>query len=378
MSAAPKRRARSAATSSAARDASEKSIGQQMLFQSAVGMAGSSEDAAPWERPTWAASPDTWPFAATRGGPSRLPCGVASRTSGILYALLAYTIWGLFPIYFKALPDVPADQVLAHRVLWSVVLLAVAVPLLGRRATVIEACRPIILLSAVLIAANWGVYIWAVQSGRVLEASLGYFVNPLVSVLLGVVFLRERLRRRQIQAIALAAVGVVALVIRLHALPWLPLTLALTFGLYGLVRKHAGVDAVGGLFVEASVLALPALAWVLFCASRGTGAFGVRPSTTALLVAAGPVTAIPLVWFAMGVRRLPLSTVGILQYVTPTLQFLLAVALYREPFGKAHAIAFAFIWAALALYTWDSFQAARQGESSGAVATSAAPPPAQG
>jgi chloramphenicol-sensitive protein RarD len=303
---------------------------------------------------------------------------VSSRTSGILYALLAYTIWGLFPIYFKALPDVPADQVLAHRVLWSVVLLAVAVPLLGRRATVIEACRPIILLSAVLIAANWGVYIWAVQSGRVLEASLGYFVNPLVSVLLGVIFLRERLRRRQIQAIALAAVGVIALVIRLHTLPWLPLTLALTFGLYGLVRKHAGVDAVGGLLVEALVLALPALAWVLFCASRGTGAFGVRPSTTALLVAAGPVTAIPLVWFAMGVRRLPLSMVGILQYVTPTLQFLLAVALYREPFGRAHAIAFGFIWTALALYTWDSFQANRQGEPPGAGATSATPPPAQG
>ena len=303
---------------------------------------------------------------------------MSSRTSGILYALLAYTIWGLFPIYFKALPDVPADQVLAHRVLWSVVLLAVAVPLLGRSATLIQACRPIILLSAVLIAANWGVYIWAVQSGRVLEASLGYFVNPLVSVLLGVVFLRERLRRRQIQAIALAAVGVVALVIRLHTVPWLPLTLALTFGLYGLVRKHAGVDAVGGLLVEASVLALPALAWVLFCASRGTGAFGVRPSTTALLLAAGPVTAIPLVWFAMGVRRLPLSTVGILQYVTPTLQFLLAVALYREPFGRAHAIAFGFIWTALALYSWDSFQANRQGAPPGAGATSATAPPAQG
>ncbi len=300
-----------------------------------------------------------------------------SRTRGVLYALLAYTTWGLFPIYFKALPDVPADQVLAHRILWSVALLAVAVPLLGRLRTVREACRPIILLSAVLIAANWGVYIWAVQSGRVLEASLGYFVNPLVSVLLGVVFLRERLRRGQILAIGLAAIGVVALVVRLRALPWLPLTLALTFGLYGLVRKHAGVDAVGGLLVEASVLSLPALGWLLFCASRGTGAFGARPSTTALLVAAGPVTAVPLVWFAMGVRRLPLSMVGILQYVTPTLQFLLAVALYREPFGRAHALAFGFIWTALALYTWDSLQANRPaGPATGA--RPATPSPTQG
>jgi chloramphenicol-sensitive protein RarD len=290
---------------------------------------------------------------------------VASRSGGFVYALLAYATWGIFPIYFKALPNVPADQVLAHRVLWSVALLAVAVPVLGRWPSVLRACRPIILVSAVLIAANWGTYIWAVQSGRVLEASLGYFVNPLVSVLLGVVFLRERLRRGQMYAIGLAAIGVVALVIRLHALPWLPITLALTFGLYGFVRKQAGVDAVGGLLVEASALALPALAWVAICAGRGVGAFGSGPRTTALLVAAGPVTAIPLIWFAMGVRSLPLSTIGILQYVTPTLQFLLAVAVYREPFGSAHAIAFGFIWAALALYTWDSLRAAREGELSG-------------
>lgn len=295
-----------------------------------------------------------------------------------MYALLAYAAWGVFPIYFKALRDVPALEVLAHRVVWSVVLLAVVVPLLGRWATVLKACRPIILVSAVLIAANWGTYIWAVQSGRVLEASLGYFVNPLVSVLLGVVFLRERLRRRQVYAIVLAGAGVLALVIRLHTLPWLPITLALTFGLYGLVRKHAGVDAVGGLLVEASVLALPAVVGlVLFPAWLGVGAFGRELGTSALLAAAGPITAIPLIWFAMGVRRLPLSTVGILQYVTPTLQFLLAVALYHEPFGSAHALAFAFIWAALALYTWDSFQASRQPDASG-VAPSLPPPPFEG
>ncbi len=303
---------------------------------------------------------------------------VSSRSRGFVYALLAYATWGVFPVYFKALPNVPSDQVLAHRILWSVALLAVVVPVLGRWSTVVASCRPIMALSAVLIAANWGTYIWAVQSGRVLEASLGYFVNPLVSVLLGVIFLRERLRRRQVYAIALAAIGVVGLVIRLGALPWLPLTLALTFGLYGLVRKRAGVDAVGGLLVEASALAAPALAWLLFCNARGTGAFGRDATTTALLVAAGPVTAVPLIWFAMGVRRLPLSTVGILQYVTPTLQFLLAVALYREPFGSAQALAFGFIWTALALYTWDSFHAARQGEAGGVGAAPLPTPRAEG
>ncbi len=303
---------------------------------------------------------------------------MSSRSTGFIYALLAYAAWGVFPVYFKALPDVPADQVLAHRIVWSVVLLAVVVPVLGRWSTVVASFRPIMLVSALLVAANWGTYIWAVQSGRVLEASLGYFVNPLLSVLLGVIFLHERLRRRQVYAIGLAAVGVVGLVIRLHALPWLPLTLALTFGLYGLVRKHAGVDPVGGLLVEASALAAPALAWLVLCASRGSGAFGRGAGTTALLVAAGPVTAVPLIWFAVGVRRLPLSTVGILQYVTPTLQFLLAVVLYREPFGSAQAIAFAFIWTALALYTWDSLQAARQGEAGGVGAAPLPTPRAEG
>jgi len=301
---------------------------------------------------------------------------VSSRSSGFLYALLAYTAWGAFPVYFKALAAVPPMQVLSHRIVWSVVLLAVAAPLLGRWATVARACRPIILVSAVLIAANWGTYIWAVQNDRVLEASLGYFANPLISVLLGVVFLRERLRRRQVYAIFLAATGVVALVVKLHVLPWVALTVAMTFGLYGLVRKHAGVDAVGGLLVEASVLALPALAWLVACGARGSGAFGRDPGTTALLLAAGPITAVPLIWFAMAMRRLPLSTVGILQYVTPTLQFLLAVVVYREPFGSAQAVAFAFIWSALALYTWDSFQGMRMAPGTGAAPFQ--PPPGEG
>ncbi len=296
-----------------------------------------------------------------------------SRSSGFTFALLAYSAWGVFPLYFKALHDVPAVQVLSHRIVWSVVLLAIATPLLGRWATALHALGPrkrlAILASSVLIAANWLTYIWAVQVGRVLEASLGYFVNPLVSVLLGVLFLRERLRRMQVAAIALAGIGVLAMVIRLHTLPWLPLTLALSFGLYGFVRKRAGVDAVGGLLAETLVLAPLAVCWLVYSEAHGVGAFGHDLHTSVLLAAAGPITAVPLIWFAMGVRRLPLSTVGILQYVTPTLQFLLAVALYREPFGSAQALAFGFIWTALALYTWDTLQAARR-----APETQASPP----
>ncbi len=296
---------------------------------------------------------------------SSLSCAVPSRSRGLAFALLAYVAWGFFPVYFKALRHVPAVEVLSHRVVWSVVLLAVATPLLGRWATTLHALGPrtrlLLVTSAALIAANWGTYIWAVQAGRVLQASLGYFVNPLVSVLLGVVFLRERLRRVQGWAIALAAVGVGALVADRGELPWLPLVLALTFGLYGLVRKRAGVDPVGGLLAETALLAPLALGHVAILAARGTGAFGGDPWTTLLLVAAGPVTAVPLVWFALGVRNLPLSTVGLLQYVTPTLQFLLAVLVYGEAFTRAHGIAFACIWSALALYSLDSLRAARQG-----------------
>jgi chloramphenicol-sensitive protein RarD len=288
---------------------------------------------------------------------------VSSRSRGLASALLAYLAWGLFPIYFKLLPGVPALEVLSHRVLWSVVLLGVAAPLLGRGGTVLHALGPgkrlAILASTLLIAANWLTYIWAVQVGRVLEASMGYFVNPLLSVLLGVVFLRERLRRFQVVAIALAGVGVVVLVVRLGTFPWLPLTLALSFGLYGLVRKRAAVDAVGGLLAETALLAPAALALVLLRAHAGVGAFGHDLRVSLLLAAAGPVTAVPLVLFALGVQRLRLATVGILQYLTPTLQFLLAVGLYREPFLPAHALAFGFIWLALAVYTWDSVRATR-------------------
>jgi chloramphenicol-sensitive protein RarD len=285
---------------------------------------------------------------------------VETRSRGWASALAAYTLWGLFPIYFKALARVPSLEVLAHRVLWSVALLVPVVAVLRRGATVRQALRTWRGLaaptSATLVAVNWLVYIWAVQVGRVVEASLGYFVNPLVSVLLGVAFLGERLRRAQALAVALAGAGVVWLVVALHLVPWLPLSLALSFGLYGLVRKRAGMDPVGGLLAETALLAPAALGYL---AVRGpANAFGNGPGMSALLAAAGPITTVPLILFADGVRRLPLSTVGLLQYVTPTLQFLLGVAVFREAFTPAHAVAFACIWSALVLYSWDALRRA--------------------
>lgn len=293
-----------------------------------------------------------------------MPGPVKDRSRGLVNALLGYLAWGFFPIYFKALVGVPALEVLAHRVIWSAVLLTGVVTVLGRWGTVGHAVRrggrTAITASTLLIAVNWLTYIWAIQAGRVLEASLGYFVNPLVSVLLAVVFLGERLRGRQVAAVGLAAAGVLALVIQQGTFPWLPLTLALSFGLYGLVRKRAEVDAVGGLLAETALLTPLALALVLVRGHAGAGAFGRDAATTALLLAAGPITTLPLIWFARGVQLLPLSTVGLLQYVTPTCQFLLAVALYREPLTRAHALAFGCIWTALALYSWDSLAAARR------------------
>lgn len=293
------------------------------------------------------------------------PTGTDERARGLAFALAAYLSWGMLPLYFKALRPVPALEILAHRVLWSLVLLAALLAVRGGAAAFRVPFRrdklPLLALTTTLITVNWLVYIWAVQVGRVLEASLGYFVNPLVNVLLGVAFLGESLSRRQKLAVALAALGVAVLIVRAYTFPWVSLVLATSFGLYGLLRKRAAIDAVGGLFGETALLAPAALAYLLFRAHAGTGAFGTGLGTSSLLAAAGAITALPLVWFTLGVHRLRLSTMGLVQYVAPSGQFLLAVLLYREPFGRAHAAAFAFIWASLALYSWEAFARARSG-----------------
>ncbi len=293
--------------------------------------------------------------------------------SGLAFALAAYVTWGLVPVYFRALSGVPPFEILANRIAWSVPILFLLVAALGRWEEVrrpLASARALLLVGAttLLIGLNWLVYIWAVDQGRVLEASLGYFVNPLVNVVLGVVFLRESLSRPQILAVTLAGAGVLWLVLGYGRFPWISLTLATTFGLYGLLRKSAGIGAVTGLFAETALIAPAALAYLGIGAAAGTGAFGGGWRTSLLLAAAGAITAVPLVWFALAVRRLRLSTMGFLQYLAPSLQFALAVWLYREPFTRSHLVTFGFIWTSLALYSWDALSRLRAVEGSRAAA----------
>jgi chloramphenicol-sensitive protein RarD len=282
-----------------------------------------------------------------------------SARHGVAWATAAFLWWGLSPLYWKALGGVDAGQLLAHRVAWSLALLVALLAARGRGPELRAAlARPRTLATLVattaLIGANWFTYIWAVGAERVLEASLGYYVNPLVNVLLGMLFLRERLRRAQGLAVLLAAAGVAVLTAEVGRLPWVALVLALTFGFYGLLRKTVAAGPEVGLAVETALLAPFALAWLVRLHAAGAGAFGHGPAAIdLLLVASGVITVLPMVWFTRGARLLPLSTLGLLQYLSPTLQFLLAVAVYREPFTAAHLLAFGLIWSGLAVFTWD-------------------------
>jgi chloramphenicol-sensitive protein RarD len=284
--------------------------------------------------------------------------------TGLLYGIAAYTLWGVMPLYLKLLGHVPAVEVLAHRILWSAALLIVVVVALKRGAAIRAAASPRVLLylaaSALLISVNWLVYIWAVNNAHVLEASLGYFINPLVNVALGLVVLREPIRRVQGYAVALAALGVAAMALSGAAGLWISVTLALSFGTYGLIRKVVAIDALGGLLVETLILA-PFAAGALVWAHGGDGgAWGREGSTDALLAFAGVVTAVPLLLFASAARRLRYATVGLLQYIGPTLAFLQAVLLFGEPLRPVHFVTFTLIWAGCGLYAWDSVRGSRQ------------------
>lgn len=285
---------------------------------------------------------------------------------GVGYALLAYGLWGFSPLYFKAIQYVPALDVLGHRVVWSALLLAALLGLRGRLGEILDVLRDFsrlrwLIVSGTLIAANWGMYIFAVQSDRILEASLGYYINPLVSVLLGMLFLKETLRPWQWVAIALAAVGTLNLVISAGVVPWLSLFLAFSFGFYGLVRKAAPVPPLLGLFVETLLVTPAALLFLFWLNTTGEGAFGsIDRFTDLMLIAASLVTALPLLWFTNGAKRLRLSTMGLFQYIAPTVQFCLAVFLYGEIFTTAHAITFGLIWFALMLYTFDVLRVQRK------------------
>jgi chloramphenicol-sensitive protein RarD len=285
-------------------------------------------------------------------------------STGVIYGLAAYLWWGLAPLYFKAIAHVPPSEVLAHRILWSCLLLALLIWRRGELGALAAAFRSRRLLatlavSTVLIGVNWFVFIWAIAHDRLLQASLGYFINPLVNVLLGVAILKEKLRRPQAAALALAAAGVVLMGLRVGGLPAISLILAVSFALYGLLRKRTPVGGIVGLAVETGLLAPLALGYLFWLGGEDRLVFSrLDARTDWLLAASGVVTALPLVWFANAARRLQLSTVGILQYLSPTLQFLLAVLVFGEPFAARELASFGLIWAALAIYTFDALRRA--------------------
>ncbi len=285
---------------------------------------------------------------------------------GVFYGLAAYGAWGLLPLYFKAVGSVPPMEVLAHRIVWSLVMLVVLSAARGRlhefrRLLRDGRTRLTLACTTCLIAFNWGVFIWAVDNGRLLDASLGYFINPLFTVLLGFVFLRERLRPRQTAAVVLATLSIVWLTAAHGRLPWISVGLAVSFGFYGLLRKRVNVSGVQGLTAETLLLAPVAVAWMIWREGRGDLHFlHVAPGLSLLLAAAGVVTASPLIWFAESARRVRLATLGFMQYLAPTGQFLLAVTLFGEPFTRTHAVGFGLIWLALALYVHDTLRGLRE------------------
>jgi chloramphenicol-sensitive protein RarD len=284
---------------------------------------------------------------------------------GIWYALGAYITWGLFPVYWNLLRGIPALQLLGHRIFWSFLLLF-GIILAARQGKALWASlnRRVLLTysaAAVLIAINWLTYVWAVGAGFIVETSLGYFINPLLSVLLGVVFLRERLRPLQWLPIGLAAAGVFYLTFAYGSLPWVALTLAFSFGFYGLVKKTAPLGALHGLTLETGILFLPALGFLLFSEFNGTGAF-MHSSILmdVMLVGAGLVTVAPLLMFASAIQRIPLTMMGVLQYVNPTMQFLLGVLIFKEPFDHHRLIGFGVVWVALILFGVEGLLAQRK------------------
>lgn len=285
--------------------------------------------------------------------------------TGILQAAGAYAIWGLFPLYFKSLQALAPLELLLHRMLWSLAFVALVLAWRRHWRWMAEVARkPKVLAgfaaSALLLSTNWFIYIWAVNNDRVVDASLGYFINPLFNVLLGWLLLRERLRRVQWTAVALAAAGVLWLTWQVGQLPWVALSLATTFGLYGLLRKTAALGPLEGLTLETVLLFPVAAAWLALLTLQGQTAFGDAPLSIQLLVAAaGPITAIPLLLFASGARRIPLSLLGLLQYIGPSLQLLIGVWVYDEPFSAARLVGFGLIWGALAVYSAESLWQSR-------------------
>lgn len=284
---------------------------------------------------------------------------------GILYGIGAYLLWGVFPIYWKLLHDVRAEQVISHRITWSFIVLMIyifATKQWQDFRTVASNARTIMIYAAagVILSINWLIYVWGVNAGFIVETSLGYFINPLLSVLMGVIFLREKLRPMQWIPVIIATVGVIYLTITYGRLPWIALTLALSFASYGLIKKLAPLGSLYGLTLETGLLFPIALLYILFVQINGSGALlhtGLQVDL--LLIASGIVTTIPLLMFASAAKQIPLTMVGLLQYIAPTMQFLLGVFLYKEPFDHSHLIGFGIVWLALVIFWVENYLANR-------------------
>ena len=285
---------------------------------------------------------------------------------GFFYALGAYLIWGVFPLYWKALQHVSAVQLIGHRILWSFVLLLLVLIVSGqfsafRRHLVDRKTLGTYFIAAILISINWLVYVWAVNAGFIVETSLGYFINPLLSVVLGMLFFRERLRPLQWLPVVLVALGVTYLAVSYGRLPWIALTLAFSFGFYGLVKKLAPLGSLHGLTLETGILFLPAGLYLVSCEVSGTGAFAhTGLFSDLLMLGAGLVTPIPLLMFASAARRIPLSMIGLMQYFAPTLQFLIGVFVYKEPFSFQQLIGFGIVWLGLIIFAAESLYSNRR------------------
>lgn len=286
---------------------------------------------------------------------------------GLWVAAASFVLWGLMPLYWHLLKAVPSLQIVFHRIVWSTILVIGWLCLKQgvrwwRQAVSKPRVAWLLAISGTLIAFNWGLYIWAVNAGHVVETSLGYFINPLLNVVLGVLLLRERLNAAQWTAVGVAAIGVLWLTFNYGSFPWIALALAASFGLYGFVRKIAAVDSIPGLGIESAYLFLPALGMLLWSESHGQGGFfgGWGLGLDVLLIVGGALTALPLIGFAYAVRRIPYSVIGLMQYIAPTMQLLIGVLAFGEPFGSDRAIGFVFIWIGLAVFAIDGFWRSRR------------------
>ncbi|WP_375588040.1 EamA family transporter RarD [Hoeflea alexandrii] len=298
---------------------------------------------------------------------------------GFAFALVAYLLWGFLPFYMKAVSHIPAVEVVAHRVVWSVPIAAVVLILLGRTQDIRAAFRSprtmgMALITAGLITVNWSIYVWSIAAGRAIETALGYYINPLFSIFLGAILLRESLDGRQKAAIALAAAAVGILAWELGGVPWVSVGLALSWGFYAFFKKSLPVGPNQGFFLEVLLLTAPALGFIIYTEINGTGHFGdTGPADMLLLMGCGVVTAVPLMIYANGAKLLRLSTIGIMQYIAPTMIFFIAVFAFKEPFGPYKLAAFVLIWIALAIYT-SSLLRSRRARQAAAAATAVNPP----